>query len=577
MANSRDFTGKNRKFTGTGGIVTPKGTTEQRVGSESGELRFNTSTSQMEYFNGSVFVPIQSGPTVSSISPTVITNDATTITVTGTNFEDTSNVSVVRNGVVTNSNSTSFVNSTTLTASLTLPTDGNYFIRVTNGNNFASTSATALLTVSDAPSFSTASGNIADVYVGSPVSTSVTATGDAPITYSETTSILTDPAELGLSLNSSTGAITGTAPSPVATSTTYNFTLQASDAESQTSTRAFNIIVRRFTGGNQSVSYMQDLTEGILTASDTNVTTGGSFTLSGNTIGNYEYYKTSGSTTISSFSAGTYFSSNRDNYGSFLVFDGDLTINSGQTIIPSVRKLYTFLYVKGNLTLNGSISMKSRGANHNGSGDSAGGVTTRDLPIVNGTYSGVTNPTIPATGGAGGSVAATGGTATRGSGGGAGGCNTGYGNGAGSAGTAFSGGTGGGGGDNGAGTNGTANGGGGGPGGGQNSSGGAGNPGGINRGSGHVGPAGTGGTLIVMCTGTLSGTGSIVANPYDGHGSGGHRGGGGTGGGVVQVFCNTNSFSGTITTSGGEGGRAAGGNGATGGAGAQNTYTGFTG
>jgi hypothetical protein len=577
MANSRDFTGKNRKFTGTKGIVTPKGTTGERVGSESGELRFNTSTSLMEYFDGGAWVPIQSGPTVSSISPTVITNDATNITVTGTNFDAAANVSVVRNGVATSSNSTTFVNSTTLTANLTLTTDGNYFIRVTNGNNFASTSATALLTVSDAPSFTTASGNIADVYVGSPVSTSVTATGDAPVTYSETTSVLTDAGQLGLSLNPSSGAITGTSPSPVATSTTYNFTLQASDAQSQTTTRAFNIIVRRFTGGNQSVSYMEDLTAGILTASDTSVTTGGTFTLAGNTIGNYEYYKTSGTTTISSFSAGTYFTSNRDTVGSFLVFDGDLTINSGQTIIPSVRKLYTFLYVRGNLTLNGSISMKSRGANHNGSGNSAGGVTSRDLPIVNGTYSSVTNPTIPATGGSGGGVASTGGTATRGSGGGGGGCNTGYGNGQGSAGTAFTGGVGGGGGDNGAGSNGEANGGGGGPGGGQNSSGGAGNPGGVNRGSGHVGPEGSGGTLIVMCTGTLSGSGSIVANPYDGHGSGGHRGGGGSGGGIVQVFCNTNSFSGSTSTSGGEGGRANGGNGANGGAGAANIYTGYNG
>ena len=38
---------------------------------------------------------------------------------------------------------------------------------------------------------------------------------------------------MNLKLNSSTGAITGTAPSPTS-ETTYNFTLRATDDESQT-------------------------------------------------------------------------------------------------------------------------------------------------------------------------------------------------------------------------------------------------------------------------------------------------------------------------------------------------------
>jgi hypothetical protein len=47
---------------------------------------------------------------------------------------------------------------------------------------------------------------------------------------------------MNLTLNSSTGAITGTAPSPTS-DTTYNFTLRATDAESQTADRAFSITV----------------------------------------------------------------------------------------------------------------------------------------------------------------------------------------------------------------------------------------------------------------------------------------------------------------------------------------------
>ena len=38
MADSRDITGKNRKFTGTGGIKVPSGTEAQRV-NEAGTFR----------------------------------------------------------------------------------------------------------------------------------------------------------------------------------------------------------------------------------------------------------------------------------------------------------------------------------------------------------------------------------------------------------------------------------------------------------------------------------------------------------------------------------------------------------
>ena len=47
---------------------------------------------------------------------------------------------------------------------------------------------------------------------------------------------------MNLSLNSSTGVISGTAPSPTS-ETTYNFTLRATDAESQTADRDFSITV----------------------------------------------------------------------------------------------------------------------------------------------------------------------------------------------------------------------------------------------------------------------------------------------------------------------------------------------
>jgi len=57
---------------------------------------------------------------------------------------------------------------------------------------------------------------------------------------------------MNLTLNSSTGAITGTAPSPT-NETTYNFTLRATDAESQTADRAFSITIS--VGMNNSAQF----------------------------------------------------------------------------------------------------------------------------------------------------------------------------------------------------------------------------------------------------------------------------------------------------------------------------------
>ena len=86
-----------------------------------------------------------------------------------------------------------------------------------------------------------------DVAAGDAVSFTVAATGDSTIAYSETTAVLTSNANtpagtMNLSLNSSTGAITGTAPEPTS-ATTYNFTLRATDQEAQTADRAFSITV----------------------------------------------------------------------------------------------------------------------------------------------------------------------------------------------------------------------------------------------------------------------------------------------------------------------------------------------
>ena len=187
-------------------------------------------------------------PTITSISPDTIDNTASSIVITGTNYVITPNVEIISTtGAITFPNSVTRDSSTQLTINVTLPTDGTYFIRIENPDGGAVRSSTALLTVSDAPTWTTAAGSLGSIAAGSSVSLSVAGTSDSTVAYSETTAVLTSntdtPAStMNLSLNSSTGAITGTAPEPTA-ETTYNFTLRLTDAESQTTDRAFSITV----------------------------------------------------------------------------------------------------------------------------------------------------------------------------------------------------------------------------------------------------------------------------------------------------------------------------------------------
>ena len=178
-------------------------------------------------------------PTVSSISPSTIENTQTAVTITGTNFVNGATVNAISStGAIYNADTVSFTNSTTLATNFTLTTDGTYYIRVENPDGLAGRSATALLTVSDAPTWVTAAGSLGSVAAGGAISFTVQATSDSTVSYSVVSGSLPG----GASLNSSTGAITGTESGATA-ETTYNFTIRATDAESQTADRAFSITV----------------------------------------------------------------------------------------------------------------------------------------------------------------------------------------------------------------------------------------------------------------------------------------------------------------------------------------------
>jgi large repetitive protein len=178
-------------------------------------------------------------PTITSISPNTIDNTQTQIVITGTNFEITPNVELISTtGAITLADTVTRNSSTQLTINATLATDGTYFVRIENPNGLAVRSSTALLTVSDAPTWSTASGSLGSVAKGSAGSFTVVATSDSAVTYSYTGSLPN-----GFTLNSSTGVISGTESGLLQAETNYNFTIVATDAESQTAPRAFTITV----------------------------------------------------------------------------------------------------------------------------------------------------------------------------------------------------------------------------------------------------------------------------------------------------------------------------------------------
>jgi hypothetical protein len=255
MANSRDFTGKNRKFTGTKGITTPKGTTDQRVGSESGELRFNTTTELMEYYDGNQWKPIDAPPSVTSVSSndsvgtsTVLNADGSTytISITGGNFGIGANVKFIGNTGIEytagniNRVSASSITCTTLVSMGT--TDDPYDVQVINASGLSATLEDAF-TYNAAPVFATASGTLGDVWngrvvSGSTLNASATDAEGNTITYSIVSGSLPGS---GLSISSSTGLITGTL-SGTPSLAVYSFTVRAATSEGN-SERAFSIQV----------------------------------------------------------------------------------------------------------------------------------------------------------------------------------------------------------------------------------------------------------------------------------------------------------------------------------------------
>jgi hypothetical protein len=124
----------------------------------SGAITINGSAVSL---GGSVTIG-ETKPTISSISPDTITNAQTSITITGSNFASVPQVEFLNpsTGIWYVADTVTFNNSTSLTVQATLTVDAQYKIRIENPDGNSVLSATNILTVSDAPTWTTAAGTL---------------------------------------------------------------------------------------------------------------------------------------------------------------------------------------------------------------------------------------------------------------------------------------------------------------------------------------------------------------------------------------------------------------------------------
>jgi hypothetical protein len=193
---------------------------------------------------GSVTIQGETRPTFSSVSPSVIENTQTTVTISGGNFVSVPLVTAINSstGALIVADEVSFSSASSITAKFTISVDGTYLLYIENPDGNA-VQTSAVLTVSDAPAWTTAAGSLGSFAGGDTISVTVAATNAT--SFSKTSG--TFPG--GLSLNTSSGVISGT-ESGTTSDTTFSFTIRATDAQGQTADRAFSITINL--GANNS-------------------------------------------------------------------------------------------------------------------------------------------------------------------------------------------------------------------------------------------------------------------------------------------------------------------------------------
>ena len=177
-------------------------------------------------------------PTITSLTPSVVPNTATAVVIAGTNFTNMPSVEAINStGAIVAADSITYTSATSITATFTLPVDGTYYVRVENPDGVAVRTATAALTVSDAPAWVTASGTLG-TFSGSAAIATQTLTATDATSFAITSGAVATPLTFTTGVGSCT--ITGTQTQHTSAATD-NFTVTATDAQGQTAARAFSM------------------------------------------------------------------------------------------------------------------------------------------------------------------------------------------------------------------------------------------------------------------------------------------------------------------------------------------------
>lgn len=248
----------------TGYFDIPAGTTAQRPASPNvGMVRYNTSLGFLEQYTADGWQGIAPPPTISTVSPSTFNGEqGTSFTINGSNFDSTVTVKfITAQGAEYSAASVTRVSNSQLTA--TTPQDFTVAneplkVKVVNGSGLSYTLDGAI-DCGGVPTWNTASGSLGDIYDSSRTGFYVdVSAGDPDAGATITYSIASGSLPPSMSLNTSTGRISGTT-SAVVSDTTYNFSINAIDNAGNTTQRSFSLTVKApivqsftYTGADQT-------------------------------------------------------------------------------------------------------------------------------------------------------------------------------------------------------------------------------------------------------------------------------------------------------------------------------------
>jgi mucin-19 len=405
----------------------PFGNTAGRPGNpNTGQPYFNGEVGRLELMTTTGWQNIvQETPGIAGITGAY--NESTgsaTITISGTNFVSGAIASAIgSNGVELQATTTTYNSIVQLTAVFTGLNAAYepYDIRVTNPSNLFGLLPDALY-INQSPVWQYSSGSLGTFPEGVSI-TPISALATDPENTSLTFSITSGSLPAGLSLNTSTGVISGT-PSQVSSNTTYSFTISVSDGNN-TVARNFSILINSIVSWNTAA--------GNIGTVSLDVSPTVSYTLSANALGNTVSYSVlSGSlpgglslnesTGVISGTANTV-SSNTTFTFTIRASDGTATadrefnivvnaqIVSGGTVYSDSTHIYrAFTSGTSNLVLTSSVPIQyvlvaggGGGGAGNAAGGGAGGLIEISETLASGTY-----PIVIGQGGNGGSSSSLG-------------------------------------------------------------------------------------------------------------------------------------------------------------------------